>query len=658
METMSENHDESSDNSNLVEKGIQLALDPNLITLPLHGSVSTPLTNAPNSNAQTSEPGNPNQMDVDSEPVQNNNAAGQSLINNPYGLFGQMPLEHLIPLVLQQKGFGFKFSDLSEEALEEEIEKDKSGGGAEVARPDLMDVDNSEDQNEELIPETLEKDTQETTKDGEKKEEIITQEQFVKMRREMVEHINIAMNESSLALEFLSLLLSSVRESVALSSMSPFLKKTVPVASLNSDKVSSVPPTVAEQLTMQVIDRGWKIRCLNESRALLKENHSMLEEKLKNEHRYWKKISQYISNKDVVFKLRDKSTGLRSLGVKYGYEDSGSTYRLDRGVSILKTNPETNALELVPITGENSPSHQSEKFIRIRIFNKIEFEDDYILSGESSIDNVFLGSDASGKKDQEDIRSQIEKLKALIFEQELMYQLRKECALLISYGVTIENEKKVVIELPNEKFEIELVSLDDDSVVNHEQDAPKINDRRANLMLITIRMLLVVTFKKNIRKRLTSSVRHTHLNVDKDILLIRPLLGRMRHQNYKLLLRKILKTHVLDVVENSTLSETVVSPPRLQDSDDANLDVHIAKLNQEISTFDRLLTICKTRFDVSLPNEDKLSLSLENPNYCNLAVRVLYQNESKNVFFDARFSEFKEVEEILHFIVNEYIKKP
>ncbi|GAV53568.1 hypothetical protein ZYGR_0AK00700 [Zygosaccharomyces rouxii] len=654
---MSENPGESSNNSNLIENGIQLALDPNLIALPLHGSVSSPLTNAPNSNTQTAENVNPDQMEVDSEPVQGNKDTGQSLINNPYGLFGQMPLEHLIPLVLQQKGLGFKFSDLSEDVLEEEIEKDKSSGDTGEARPDLMDVDPSENQVEEVPPETLAEDNQETIKDGEKKEELITQEQFMRMRREMVEHINIAMNESSLALEFLSLLLSSVRESVALSSMSPFLKKIVPVASLNSDKVLLEPNTVADQLTMQVIDRGWKIRCLNESRTLLKDNHSMLEEKLKNEHRYWKKISQYISNKDVVFKLRDRSTGLRSLGVKYGYEDSGSTYRLDRGVAILKTNPETNTLELVPITGENSPSPHNEKFIRIRIFTKIEFEDDYILSGESSVDNVFLNNDSSGKKDQEDIRSQIEKLKALIFEQELMYQLRRECAQLISYGVTIENEKKVVIELPNEKFELELVSLDDASVVNHEQDAPKINDRRANLMLVTIRMLLVVMFKKNLRQRLTSSTRNAHLNVDKDILLIRPLLGKMRHQNYKLLLRKILKTHVLDVVENSTSSETVVYPPRHQSGDDVNLDIHIAKLNQEISTFDRLLTTCKTQFDIKLSDEDKLSLMLESPNYCNLAVRVLYQNESKNVFFDTRFSEFKEVEEILHFIVNEYIKK-
>lgn len=652
---MSENPDEHNDQSNSVENGIQLALDPNLITLPLHGSATSPLTNAPNSNAQTSDNGNPDQMDIDSEPINQNRDAGRSLVHNPYALFGQMPLEHLIPLVLQQNGLGFKFADLSEDSLEEEIEKAKSGDDSRVERLDLTEIDHPA--NQEVPPDAVVQDDTEITKDNERGDESITQEQFIRMRREMVEHINIAMNESSLALEFLSLLLSSVRESVALSSMSPFLKKTAPVASLNSDKVPLEPKTIAEQLTMQVVDRGWKIRCLNESRALLKGNHAMLEEKLKNEQRYWSKISQHISNKDVIFKLRDRSTGLRSLGVKYGYEDSGSTYRHDRGVAILKTNPESNSLELVPITNENSPSIHNERFIRIRIFAKIEYEDDYILSGESTVDQVFLNNSLSGKKDHEDIRGQIEKLKALVFEQELMYQLRRECSQLISYGVTIENEKKVVVELPNEKFEVELVSLDDASVVNHERDAPKVNDKRANLMLVTLRMLLVVMFKKNLRQRLTSPTRNLHLNVEKDILLVRPLLGRMRHQNYKLLLRKILKTHLCDVVENSKAAETVIYPPSYQNGDDINLDSHISKLNQEISAFDRLLTPCKTRFDITWPGEDKLLLTLESANYCNLAVRVLYRNESENVFFDTKFSEFKEVEEILHFIVNEYIKR-
>lgn len=119
-----------------------------------------------------------------------------------------------------------------------------------------------------------------------------------------------------------------------------------------------------------------------------------------------------------------------------------------------------------------------------------------------------------------------------------MYQIKKECALLISYGVSIENENKVIIELPNEKFEIELLSLDDDSIVNHEQDLPKINDKRANLMLVMLRLLLVVIFKKTLRSRISSPHGLINLNVDDDILIIRPILGKVRFANYKLLLKK------------------------------------------------------------------------------------------------------------------------
>ncbi|CDF87224.1 related to Mediator of RNA polymerase II transcription subunit 17 [Zygosaccharomyces bailii ISA1307] len=646
---------DQDDVADTVEKGIQLALDPNLITLPLHSTSASPLTNTSNGDSQAPDNPKKDQMDIDSDPPNVKTTGGQSLVNNPYGLFGQMPLEQLIPMVLRQKGPGFKFADLSEEAIEEEIEKEKAG---KLDSPISASMNSPQTKPEDVSPANLlSKDEDEIGESNtEQKDEGITQEQFVKLRREMLEHINIAMNESSLALEFLSLLLSSVRESVALSSMSPFLKKTAPVGSLNSDKLPLEPKTVPEKLTMEIIDRGWKLRCLNESRSVLKENHTMLEEKLRKEHEYWKKIAQYISNKDVIFKLRDKSTGLKSLGVKYGYEDSGSTYKHDRGVAVLRTNPESNTLELVPIVGENSRLQHNEKFVRIRIYTKIEFEDDYILTGESSLDRVFSSGGSLGRTDHEDIRVQIEKLKTLIFEQEMMYQLKKECSRLISYGVTIENENKVVMELPKEKFEIELVSLDDVSVVNHEQDAPKTNDKRATLMLITLRMLLVVMFKKNLIQRLTSSIRITSLNVEKDILLIRPLLGRMRHQNYKLLLRKILKTYVLDIVEGSRLSEVPVNTSRQQVIQEANLDVHVSKLKKEIKAFDRLLNICKTKFEIALPGSDKLSLTLENPKYCNLAVRVQYHNDQENVSFDTEFSEFKEVEEILHFIVNEYIQ--
>ncbi|QLQ78602.1 hypothetical protein HG537_0A08490 [Torulaspora globosa] len=640
--------------------GIQLALDPNLISLPLNSSTTTPGTTIAETTGDDKLDGQRNAHENVVQPLARQNNE-QALFQNPYAIFKQMPMQEFIPLLLHQRGPGFKFADLSEQDLVDEIEKEQQSAVAEeTAVSELpaaehnddsaMDVDSTGN----LTRETDVSSKGELNRDHyDDDEELMSQEQFLNARKEMVEHVNLALNESSLALEFLSLLLSSVRESAGTASMSPFLKKTVPVGSLNSDKLPLAHQTREEIVSSEIISRGWKLRSLNESRSLLKEKYSSLTKIIEKEHQYWTKISKHISNKDVLFKMRDRVNGMRLLGIKYGYEDSGSKYKHDRGIAVLKSNPELNILELVPSnTTEASEVNHNERFVRVRIFTKIASEDDYILTGESSINKLF--SSHNNLNGLEDIENQINKLKAFAFEQELMYQLKKESSRLISYGVTIESENKIVMELPNEKFEIELVSLDDDSVVNHDQDAPKVNDRRATLMVTTLRLLLVVMFKKNLRQRLTSSTRPQSSKGFKDVLLLRPILGRLRHHNYKILLKKILRDYVLDIIEGSSINEFSSDKPK--NGATKAQDDNIAKLSKEINAFSCLLNTSSTSFKVDVPGKGKLLLVLESPNYCNAVVTIKFESSSNNVSFDTTFSEFKEIEEFLHFVVTEYMK--
>ncbi|CCD26942.1 Srb4p NDAI_0J00500 [Naumovozyma dairenensis CBS 421] len=711
--------------------GINLALDPNLINLTLYNHpTATPLSG---SNTSTTEPTTApattttvtDANALASSTIVNN---GQSMVKNPYEVYGQMPLSQLIPLILQERGQGFKFVDLSEELLAQEIANDKQRtqlsntnpqdehtndnvNNTEVQpqeqqqeeesnNPDLMDIDmENEPEQQSQLPlndtslNTISKENQNENSATEAvgatqnptltiPETSLTQEQFIKIRKEMVDNINIAMNETSLSLDFVSLLLSSVRENNANSSMSTFLKKNVPTGTLNSDKVPHVPKQKDELTQLEISNRGWKLKSLNDSRLILKENYNKLNNSLTIEHSFWKKLSNHINSNDIIFKLRDKSTGQRSLGIKYGYEDSGSTYKMDRGVAILRTNPTTGKLELKPFsTSKNTKMSSSssssndtikglEKFIRIRIFTKIESEDDYILSGESFSDiesrsgnknaNDYSNNDDSISDEDEDIRAQIENLKKFIIEKELMYQLKKECSHLLSYGVTVENENRIVIELPNEKFEIELLSFDDNSLTNHDRDAPKINDKRANLILITLRMLLVVMFKKNLRNKLLSSKVNKSLNIEKEILLIRPILGSIRHSNYKMLLKKIMKSYVLDIVPESTLEESTLpsSTEHIQDHGNTHqMDRHIVKLTKDITAFDHILNIAKTLFQISLPNKGRITIILESTNYCNAVVNIKYVSQDNTTTFDSNFAEFKEVEEFLHFIISEYVKE-
>lgn len=654
-----------------VEEGIQLALDPNLISLPHIGSATSPqpvATTTNSADADTSRPGSVKTGDNQPQDFLTDKLAhSQALFKNPYEIFGQMPMQQLVPLLLQQRGPGFKFADLSEEGLLNEIDSnqdnlqqhadDKSQDSFPILGQDEDSLMTDEASSKPKPEEDSQLDLQQKEESGrisfENEAESITQEQFVSIRRSMIEHINLALNESSLALEFLSLLLSSVRESAATASMSPFLKKTAPVGSLNSDKVPLVPNSVEETQSAEILSRGWKLRSLNESRTLLKEKYMVLNDTIAKEHRYWINISKHISNKDVIFKMRDKNSGERLLGIKYGYEDSGSTFRHDRGMAVLRNNPEQDKLELVPSPGADAiSSSHTERFVRVRIYTKIASEDDYILTGESALSKLFSNVDGGTEDNSEDVKNQIKRLKAFAFEHELMFQLKKESSLLISYGVTVENENKVVIELPNEKFEFELVSLDDDSVINHVQDAPKVNDKRATLTLTVLRLLLIAMFKKNLKQRLTSSSKVSRSA--KDILLLRPLLGRLRHHNYRILLRKIVKDYILDVTEHSTLNETSVPYPA--SPVDNELDVNVAKLTGEINAFRGLVNISKTKFEIDLSDKGKLTLVLESPNYCNAVVRITYSNATKGASFDTNFSEFKEIEEFLHFIFIEYIK--
>ncbi|KAH7585036.1 Subunit 17 of Mediator complex [Nakaseomyces glabratus] len=660
---------------------IRLAIDPNLITLPI-GSKST----SPHSNS-TSD-GNPESHNTENEEVDNkagslppeqlsNNSS--KLIVNPYEKYGRMSLGQLIPLISQQRGPNFKFADINEDILKQELAIENDNGKQESKDDtkaedgiDTMDIDQNDNSevntndigynewsNEPKEDTGILDNTQDTNINGEMESQL-TQEEFNKIRKVMLEHINMAMNESSLAMEFVSLLLSPVRESTAVSSMSPFLKKTVNPGSLNSEKVKMPAVSRRDKLSLSILSRGWKLRALNEARAILKKNFTEISSSLKQEHHYWSSIAYNISNKDVLFKIRDKQTTKRSLGLKYGYEDSGSTFRNDRGTAILRGTDEANGLELIPLTlGRTSTVgsvYKGGKFLRVRIFTKIESEGDYILSGESSLDKLFKNHSENSDSKNDDVRLQISKLKFFIFEQELMHQLKKECAYLISYGVTVENEHKIVIELPNEKFEIEYLSLDDDSVVNHEQDAPKANDRRANLMLVTLRMLLIVIYKKNLRQKMVSNTRKHIASTEKDILLIRPLLGKMRHSNHKKLIRKILKECVLEVVPDTELQERSIQNLDKEDFETFDLqDAHIVKLTKDINAFRNVLDVGKTEFTIDMKQSGKLSLILESPNYCNAQVSIKYDNQTSNTHFNTVSTEFKEVEEFLHFLISTYV---
>lgn len=656
------------------EKGIPLAIDPNLIDIP---AVSKLAINGNAANGSVNENGITEPVEPVDTPnnIFNPKKPQQSLIQNPYSYFGQMPLSEFIPLMLQQRGIGTKFADISEQALLDEISKEENDDYASDSlhkqkepKPDDQSLSSSEhvqteinqnvdikDADDDVIMDEVDQQSPNSL-DMQKQlpEELkntMTQEEFLLVKKNVLEQINMALNESSLSLEFVSLLLSSTRTSAGISSMSPYLKKTVPPASLNADKIPLDILDDHEKLTYEVIHKGWNLRSLEDCRKLLKQHNHILSNAVKNEYHYWKQISDNISNKDVLFKIKDTNSGKKTLGIKYGYDDSGSCYFLDKGVALLRSTPERSELELVPVSDSSIDLHlnksTSEQFTRVRIYTKIEQEDDYLLSGQSSLNDILLDT-------SKDIKTQISRLRFFIFEKELMYQLKKEAAQLLPYGVTVENENKVVLELSNEKIEFESINVDEEVISNYQQEAHKINDKRADLMLTLLNMLLVVMYKKQIWKKLNPSLQSSKntKGYGKDLILLRAILGKIRHQRYKHLVEKIINQSISDKKEGLmlTTNEDVI----LGDID-ISKNKELGNLQREIALFDRVLAMPRTDFIASLPEKGKIEISLRSSNHCNAIVYMKYTDSEEKIVFDTKFSEFSEFEEFLNFVYSEYL---
>lgn len=654
------------------EKGIPLAIDPNLIDIP---SITAPL----GANGIVHDDTASKDSDSTSVEDQTSKKSQRSLIQNPYELFGQMSLEQFIPLMLKQRGPGTKFADIHEDVLQQEIEQeqnqeqmsseDKSVQLGEVTVDGLEQNTSGMEQEQNVKKKDGDGDIEMTDSvtHPEKPEvsneipddhlntipnsdETISHEEFINIKKSVLEHVTMALNESSLSLEFISLLLSSTRTSAGISSMSPYLKKIAPPASLNADKVPLEMLNEHDKLIYDITQKGWNLRSLEDCKRLLKQHYQILLKSVESESTYWNQISDNISNKDVLFKMKDRNTGRRTLGIKYGFDDSGSSYTADKGIALLRATSEGSELELVPVLDSEAnmgiTKSSPEQFVRVRIFTKIEQEDDYLLSGQSSLNEILLNNN-------KDIKSQIARLRFFIFEKELMHHLKVEAGQLLPYGVSVENENKVVLELPNEKIEFELVNLDEEVISNYQQEAAKINNKRANLILVMLNMLQVVMYKKQLWKRMNPSPNASkgHITYGKDLVLLRAILGKIRHKRYKQLIEKIIHNTILNKKEGlmMTVKEDIIS-----NDNEFSKNKELATLQREIALFDKVLSMPRTDFTITIPEKGKVDLSLRSTNHCNAVVFMKYVNEEEVVKFDTKFSEFTEFEEFMNFVYNEF----
>lgn len=425
----------------------------------------------------------------------------------------KLPINELITRILFERK---SFLNVTEDSLQEEIlgkTEDQSQD------PGLPAINIDPPENSDHLP----------TPDNEE-EPVSKFDQFQQQKQDLAAHIGSALNETSLSLDFVSLLISTVKPNVGKATMSPHLQKNIPLGSLSADRLQPSEEEQPKSNNSNKIGYGWKYQTLNNITNLFRDASTNLNEQILKERKYWSMISTVLDNNEVLFKTRDPPSGSRAVGVKYGYGDSGSSYH-DQGAGILRKDDQTGEISFSPLIGHHRNfklTSKVYKFVRVKILSKID--DDYMLTGQT----VF-GSDKISSGPHKVVRD-IEKARFFLFEEDLFYYLTREAKSLINYSVSIISDK-ILIEINDEIIEIELVVYDennDDELSNAYQNTNKassINNSKAQAILSFLKLMLCCyyNYNLNLKQKIPTSLTKWKQH-NSHPLILRPLLGHINHQ--------------------------------------------------------------------------------------------------------------------------------
>lgn len=555
---------------------------------------------------------------------------------------------NLIPRILAQRA---SFLNITEEQMQKEIEDLEVNG---------LSVEGIEELNTSSFISTEPADPSiEATDD-----QIYEQESFQKKKTELLQHISSALNETSLSLDFVSLLLSAVKPSVAKGTLSPHLSKNSPLGSLGSDRLQieagDDSRSRGKNHSTEKLGMGWKYQSLANITNLYKSAAASLRSEVASEREYWTTIHKVHSHGEALCKTRDPLNNSKAIGVKFGYGDSGLNY-FDKGLAVLRKT-DNGIVRFVPITSTNVKlSGAVDKITRVRILSKID--DDFMLTGQSLFNKSELRHG-----DKNSVIESIETARYFIFEDDLFYHLLREAKNLISYHVSIISNK-IIIEIYDQIIEIESVVYDEENedelinvYQNTDQESSKHNNRAEDI-LIFLKLMLCCYYNYNLdlkQKMLTSYTKWKKSNSHP--LVLRPLIGHIRHEinvrNTEKILHKICKgfepTKVSHEIEKKKY--------RNLEGIESKLNPFIIAVLKPVTEF--VVVLRKMSTELSLKTEVQVTTS---EIFVNLIVKLqiskykslddLQQNNQGTTVLQLELTDMLEVEESLSWSFLSFINR-
>lgn len=451
----------------------------------------------------------------------------------------KLTVEELIPRILLERKL---FIDVTEESLLEEIAAAEAAG--------VSEADNAADNGIQITVsgETPISKTESevgdthglSTNTGDSKIDV-----FNKNRTDLAKNVALALNETSLSLDFVSLLIASVKQNIGKSTMSPHLLKNIPLGSLSSDKLAnedinennSYGQKKEESGYTPKIGQGWKFEAVSKITQLFKNASVKLKEQVEKEEHYWKMINVVLANDEVLFKHG------KSIGVKYGYGDAGSIYH-DKGLAILRSDENTGYITFTPVASllNFRVANKMYKYIQVKILNKIDEE--FMVTGISSFKKTFTDS-------QFQVVNDLEKARYFLFEEDLFYFLTREAKTLINYNVSIISNK-IIFEINDEIIEIEAVPFDeynnmDIDLYQNINSYSSMHNDKCESILNYLKTMLCCFYKYNLSLKQKMPTLFTKWKQQNSHpLILRPLLGNIRHEIYVTVIKKMLEELLLE----------------------------------------------------------------------------------------------------------------
>lgn len=485
------------------------------------------------------------------------------------------PTEDIIRSIIREYG---PFNELTEEKLEKIIDKGENSMDIDGDKHDEEHDDGTEISNNDPL-----NDTETVVSDKEAK--------FYATRDEILQYVREALGSSTLTLDFVSLLLSSVRPAAGSSSMSPHLKENIKIGSLSCDRVVPNIPDPDEHQRQQniramTLGRGLKLQSLQKSADLVKDSVQQLKKNLEDENTYWNEVLDVLKENELIttvttpLAVPGSSSGFskqgssirqkKVLSVKYGYGDSGSDY-FDNGIAILKKGNGGHIVFEKLNQNEREKTWGGQKIVSVKIYKKPTY-----ANGSPEL----IGqSDSYGtlKKeiidDSESFVSKIRNSRFFIFENELFWHLMKEAASLITVQVSVVGSC-IKVDLVDCYLQLEAIDIQSEEAKTPTPLLPA--NQRADQIIKFFRILLCANNYKNIQKLRIPPValgKETGTQRNKHGVLIRPVIMYTKHNymigQFKEMLKSLLLEHGIseaqasEIIKDNLIVKKYVNDPNL-----------------------------------------------------------------------------------------------